>query len=59
MSKAIYGADSTLHNSSLGSVYIFLDIGLFRNLQDWAETATIRVRAGVRVEQVTGVDRAT
>ena len=59
MSKAIYGADSTLHNSSLGSVYIFLDIGLFRNLQDWAETATKRARAGARVEQVTGVDRAT
>ena len=56
MSKAIYGADSTLHNSSLGSVYIFLDIGLFRNLQDWAETATIRARVGVRVEQVTGAE---
>ena len=56
MSKAIYGADSTLHNSSLGSVYIFLDIGLFRNLQDWAETATIRVRVGARAEQVTGVE---
>ena len=38
------------------SFFQYLDIRLFRNLQDWAETATIRVRVGVRVEHIAGRD---